>query len=415
MNNPPITKTSLFYSSAFGRRNDRKNENSNNSTTITSTSILERLQVNGISVSPKGFHLLMEASGGGRDEQEQHRKELVEGSDDNDKDNNSNNNDDRNKLDTDEELQQTRDSGSTDNDCGGTTVSSACRRVVPLKMTTDPADTYQATSPESLTLCQLLSGVDMAGAILPPELLGKIVVYHIEEKYSNYDHEEDDHDEEEENEQQVLLEENYSSESSSSDFSSSSSSISYRDAYPWLQSRIRLPQQQQQQSSQGQQLPSQKEEGNDESNNQDALNDTTTYVDSSSRSSSSSSSNTAAATYWSRDELDRDFPQRLGLRSLQQQSTRVTDNIERGFEIHKLTGALQIAKRLGDEAAAVQIRAKLDDYDSMKDLPTTIVSRTHSSTCNNNEQDGEDNNEEKYNDGDGNDRLVDDFDKNILQ
>ena len=73
----------------------------------------------------------------------------------------------------------------------------------------------------------------------------------------------------------------------------------------------------------------------------------------------------------------------------------------------------QIAKRLGDDAAAVKIRARLDGYDPMNDLPTIV--NTHSSSCSNNEQEGEDNNEEKYNDGDGNDRLVDDFDKNILQ
>jgi hypothetical protein len=539
---PTITKTSLFYSSSSGRNDQNENSNNNStSTSTTTTSILERLQVNGVSVSSKGFHLLMEASGGrGREpepEPEHQRKELLERSDNNDNDDN------RNKFDNDDEPQQKRDStNTTDDDCSGA-VSSA-RRVVPLKMTNDPADTYKATSPESLTLCQLLSGVDMAGAILPPELLGKIVAYHIEDKYyDNDDEEESGRDQDSTTttnmlssteqkvrefiqEQQALLEEKYSSESSSSSSSSSSSLLSYKDAHPWLQSRIRLPQvtldqltlvpttptttstndkdedddnnnnynsndgdgdeddirttaqpsstwlcrlecalpewkdrlvvdikpdllaslaynydpessplftcvalalrykapivlKQHHQSSRGQ-LPKPKEEGNDESN-QDALNNTTTDV-----GNIICGSSITATAYWSRDDLDRDFPQRLGLQSLQQQSTRVTENIERGFEIHKLTGALQIAKRLGDDAAAVKIRAKLDEYDSMNDLP--MIQSTHSS--NNNEQDDgggatihrlhdiNDNNEDnKNNEGgdDGNDRLVDDLDKNILQ
>jgi hypothetical protein len=70
-------------------------------------------------------------------------------------------------------------------------------------------------------------------------------------------------------------------------------------------------------------------------------------------------------------DLDQDFPQRTTVAKLQQQSTRVTQNIERGFEIHKLTGALQIAMKLGDQGAVEKIRAKLDEYDSMSDLPTT--------------------------------------------
>jgi len=40
------------------------------------------------------------------------------------------------------------------------------------------SDAFAATSPESLTLCQLLAGVDMAGALLPPDVLTNIVGYY---------------------------------------------------------------------------------------------------------------------------------------------------------------------------------------------------------------------------------------------
>ena len=52
--------------------------------------------------------------------------------------------------------------------------------ILPLPITRDPQDAYAATSPQALTLIQLLSGVDMAGAILPPETLSKMAVLHCE-------------------------------------------------------------------------------------------------------------------------------------------------------------------------------------------------------------------------------------------
>lgn len=69
--------------------------------------------------------------------------------------------------------------------------------------------------------------------------------------------------------------------------------------------------------------------------------------------------------------MERLFPQRTTVGKLQQSSTRVTQNIERGFEIHKLTKALEMARRLGDTAAEAKIRAELDRMDSFQELPTT--------------------------------------------
>ena len=43
-------------------------------------------------------------------------------------------------------------------------------------------DDVAATSAESLTIIQLLNGVDMGGMVLPPETLSRLVVLHCEEK-----------------------------------------------------------------------------------------------------------------------------------------------------------------------------------------------------------------------------------------
>merc|ERR1712224_112450 len=61
------------------------------------------------------------------------------------------------------------------------------------------------------------------------------------------------------------------------------------------------------------------------------------------QSYSSSTAGTTQQLLYSRDDLDRDFPQRTTLESLAQQSQRVAQHIARDFEIHKLNGALQIA------------------------------------------------------------------------
>ncbi|KAL3900446.1 MAG: hypothetical protein SGARI_006243, partial [Bacillariaceae sp.] len=100
------------------------------------------------------------------------------------------------------------------------------------------------------------------------------------------------------------------------------------------------------------------------------------------------------------------FPQRTTVGKLQQQSSRVTENIERGFEIHKLQGALTIAMKMGDEKAVEKIRAKLDEYDSMQDLPTTTATTTTKMTTTRVQEE-----EEESADG----GSLDDLDKNSLQ
>mmetsp|Transcript_4125 Transcript_4125/g.6035 ORF Transcript_4125/g.6035 Transcript_4125/m.6035 type:complete len:482 (+) Transcript_4125:189-1634(+) len=88
--------------------------------------------------------------------------------------------------------------------------------------------------------------------------------------------------------------------------------------------------------------------------------------DSSTEGASSSSANFIE----SQEELNENFPLFKTVESLKDQSNRVHENIERGFEIQKLTGALRIAMEKGDKAAASMIQEKLDQFDSLDELPT---------------------------------------------
>ena len=56
-----------------------------------------------------------------------------------------------------------------------TTLDDQKKVIIPIRVTSDPEDAYTAASPESLTICQLLSGVDMAGAMLKPSILNELV------------------------------------------------------------------------------------------------------------------------------------------------------------------------------------------------------------------------------------------------
>jgi hypothetical protein len=351
--------TSLFV------RGGGKDDGEDAAPPSSSLPVLERVRVDGVSVSPGGFHVLMETSS-----------------------------------------------------------SSGGRRIVPLKVTTDPADAHVATSPESLTICQLVSGVDMAGAILPPEALSRLLVYHVEEKLQDLLEEYPRNDDADEG---VEIDHGSSSTTSSRRMEETKHKLTpqerrvldlvrktlpedqdfYKDAHPWLQSRIRLPHVTLDQLTL---IPKLSEDvgGNDTPTGvtwhcrlECALPDVRdrivlnvaepdilaslafNYDPGSSLLFTClalalrykapivlEQSAMSSTVFPTEEALDRDFPHRTTVSKLQQQSSRVAENIERGFEIHKLTGALQIAMRLGDERAAERIRAKLDEYDSLQDLPT---------------------------------------------
>jgi hypothetical protein len=379
--------SALFYSSD----NEFGSNITDSSPTASSTSVVERLRINGVSVSPKGFHVLLESTTGKRSGR----------SDAGERDSNEKN---LQKSSKETEKAPTNNGKNS---------------VLPLKMTNDPADAFAATSPESLTLCQLLSGVDMAGAILPPELLGTIVACHVEDKLDALY--EDDEDKIEPNDtkkkdeatftpvvspiegkiweylqnQQALLREQNLFGSSQQSADSSSSSFRVQMPQVTLDQLTLRPSSEEGSSSSTWQcklecaLPEWKERIVVDVRSDLVASLAYNYDPEASplftcialalrykapivlEDSQTPQTNQLGDSYWSsKDELDRDFPQRTTLENLQQQSTRVTQNIEKGFEINKLTGALQIAMRLGDKAAAEKIRAKLDEYDSMEDLPT---------------------------------------------
>eukprot|EP00339_Tiarina_fusa_P022589 CAMPEP_0117039066 /NCGR_PEP_ID=MMETSP0472-20121206/27449_1 /TAXON_ID=693140 ORGANISM="Tiarina fusus, Strain LIS" /NCGR_SAMPLE_ID=MMETSP0472 /ASSEMBLY_ACC=CAM_ASM_000603 /LENGTH=367 /DNA_ID=CAMNT_0004749469 /DNA_START=99 /DNA_END=1202 /DNA_ORIENTATION=- len=274
------------------------------------------------------------------------------------------------------------------------------RGTVPLAITRDPQDSYAATSPESLTLIQLLSGVDMAGAILPPETLSKMAVFYCEmvpEVFASPS-------------QRAVVE--YVQESLPSEITC------FAEAHPWIQSRVKLPQVTLDQLD----LIYDGERGDwtcrfecamkgEKWSNRMTMDVTPEIVMPVSYKYEPDTSSMftclcLALRYKAPivvqnlqdvpipSNLDDDFPQRTTVQNLQSTSTRVAQNIERGFEVHTLTKALQIAMEKGDEGAVERIRAKLDEYDSMDDLPTT--------------PEGSDQTSKKGTD-------IDDLDENILQ
>ena len=290
------------------------------------------------------------------------------------------------------------------------------RGILPLPVTRDVQDSYAATSPQSLTLIQLLSGVDMAGAILPPETLSKMVVLHCE-----------------------LVPELFASPSQRAVVEYVQKSLpknqpSFVEAHPWIQSRVKLPQ------VTLDQLELIYDVNHDDwickfqcaLKGDDRFQDTITMdvtpdilipVTYQYEKDDSDGNNDLAPTMFMSlclalrykapivirnlghvstipDDLDTDFPQRTTVQKLQSTSTRVVQNIERGFEIHTLTNALKIAMEKGDTVAAERIRTKLDEYDSLDDLPT-IEEKKNSETDSEDSQDGG--------------GIIDDLDKNILQ
>jgi hypothetical protein len=144
---------------------------------------------------------------------------------------------------------------------------------LPIYVCDDPSDYTVATSPEALTLLQLFSNVDMAGSVLPPNILERIVILSLEQDSDDDDDDDVDDDDMEnssiEQERPVLkrtrtleeeslvqsvheqifdLQRQYqqrqqqSRSSSVGDNSNSNHEATlYSDCPSWLQSRVRLP------------------------------------------------------------------------------------------------------------------------------------------------------------------------------
>jgi hypothetical protein len=81
--------------------------------------------------------------------------------------------------DDNENCQQQQQQGSSTSSSVSTVTTS--NYFLPIWVCDDPNDRTAATSPEALTLLQLLAQVDMAGSVLPPNVLEQIVILTLEE------------------------------------------------------------------------------------------------------------------------------------------------------------------------------------------------------------------------------------------
>ena len=298
---------------------------------------------------------------------------------------------------------------------------------LPLQVTDDPADAAAATSPEALTLIQLLSGVDMAGAMLPPELLARCVVLECETILKAVENEDDSMQTDTSNSKQDPLD---IAQTVLRDVQTSlpDQDVPYSQAHEWLQARATLP------------TVSLDEVVVVTQDSDTSSNDTTSHPSSfvwkcQIRNVGSltlqptneileavlyqfspqislafvslalalryqapltvqiMNNNNSGGTTWT--DLQHRFPLLTSRQSLQATSSRVQENIVRSFEIHKLTGALQIARQRGDTVAAAKIRTALDELDRLDDLPTTTTGDGASDTTRDgygetNQDDGDD-------------------------
>jgi hypothetical protein len=268
---------------------------------------------------------------------------------------------------------------------------------LPWQVTEDPLDANSATSPEALTMLQLLSGVDMAGAILPPDTLAKLILYHCESLVSASNRRFNSTNmfffANHVNNKHVTLakkvlalcQKTTTTQSPPSSLVPKASldevqvttrpdagpSLSLTCTIRGLGSLTFCPSAQALQAVLYQYSP------------KTSLAFTclalalryqapitVSGIPPPPPSSSSIMSSPSSSLLLTLPALQERFPMYATAMTLQQSSHRVQHNIVRGFEIHKLTGALKIATRKGDVEAATKIRQALDKYDSMDKLPT---------------------------------------------
>ena len=274
-----------------------------------------------------------------------------------------------------------------------------CNNILPIQVTCDPRDSLHATSPQALTLLQLLATptpVDMAGPVFPVETLSKLVVLH---------HEEQSQDNTASPAQHPLVD--YLQASIAVQLANRfnvTSDYSYSSQPDWIQARLSLP-------------PCSVDQVQVTINNTNAALSWSLQVRSPSVSTSLSlapSHSAVEQVCWRDDqqeysdsvamafvclalalrykapidvvtatnnvddnttgfcnskELLQQFPMAKSRTELSQTTTRVHKNIERGFNINKLQAALRVAMQKGDVGAATKIRRALDEMDDMSDLP----------------------------------------------
>lgn len=237
-------------------------------------------------------------------------------------------------------------------------------------------DTKKATTPQALTLLQLLASVDMAGAVLPPELLSQLVVV-LSERDSG------------------LVQEVQSSIAtilaSFGTKNQGESSLAYMEQSPWIQSKVRLPTT----TLEGITVLANRflltcaveGYGRYSIALDDSDDDTCPWKDLLYEPSNVSAAFVALAlalryntpisvvstefAFIDEDTLRSQFPSYQSADEVLEPADRSADHIARGFEINTLQAALRMAMDRNDVLAATKIREELDRLDSegMKDLP----------------------------------------------
>jgi hypothetical protein len=266
-------------------------------------------------------------------------------------------------------------------------------RYLPIAIT--PPDKFQdsqtATSVESLTILQLLNGVDLAGPILPPDILGRMLIL------SCYNGDDDDH--------QAIPEDGVASAIRNKLLAQVERHLpkntTYVNAHPWFRSRVPLPlatldrvtfsQPNETDLTFALQCHLMEDEGNFH------LRMTANLLEQVTGDLGLSSTTSMAANFLgialalrykaplvttcdmndmvllTKEQLLESFPLYRTKEKLQVSSDRVSQSIERGFQVFLLTRALELAQRRGDALAAAKIRAKMDDYDRLDELPTIPI------------------------------------------
>jgi len=305
---------------------------------------------------------------------------------------------------------------------------------LPLQVTDDPTqDGASASSPQALTILQLLASVDMAGAILPPDLLARMTVLSCEELVAK-DKDDEDSDPSlaasagatdvereivEEVQTKLFLFGNVTTKGDGVETSSSTTSYSEQHEFPWMRSRIPLPQVTLDEvfveigqgngdggscnpdlSRQPQRYTlrcSAKHIGKVSFAPTESIVEQVSYeyrpggvsmaftavalalrykapiviVEKGEGGGGASPSPSSKATpVCTLGQIEDKFPMYKTTSQLQQMTQRVHKNIERGFEVNQLQAALRLAREKGDDRAAAKIRVALDEMDSLSDLPT---------------------------------------------
>jgi len=266
---------------------------------------------------------------------------------------------------------------------------------LPLQVTDSALDqTGVATSPQALTVLQLLAGVDMAGSVLPPEVLAQAVVLACEEH--------NDKTECAEMAQSVQRAVKAVWDKHVHATTDPPESYQYADQSDWIRSRVRLPR-----VSLNEVVVTVDHDKNNNSNHQFGLQCT---VNSEPTSLSVPLTETVLSEICyeyrpdvsaafvavalalrykapltvvvnhsddnsllllSESQLRERFPAYRAAADVLKPADRSSESITRGFEIHKLQAALQLARQKGDDAAAIQIRLALDRLDeaALDELP----------------------------------------------